>query len=277
MSNRRVVLLSPGGTFADAVLALLADRGVEIAAFLLYLPGGPGEWRKAPTAGRRLLSLAGTPLRWARRRVRQRAHARAARRKGPVVLTGRLNGARMERDLRRLAPDGVVLAHCGLVARNVLQVPRDGVVNVHPGLLPWIRGNSPIGNSLVRGVPLGATAFRVDPGIDTGAILARRLVPVSGVETAGELREAVFRLWVGMTADLAADACAGRVPPGSPQHARFPLCGTLPAPEQIALIEDAVRRGEPKALFDRWAPACDPLDLSLPFDADAVLTARAAE
>jgi hypothetical protein len=33
-------------------------------------------------------------------------------------------------------------------------------------------------------------------------------------------------------------------------------------------MEAAIARGDAKALLDRWAPFCDPADLSLPADAD---------
>jgi folate-dependent phosphoribosylglycinamide formyltransferase PurN len=276
MSSRRVVILSPGGRFTDDVLALLGERGTRVHALVLYVPGAAGGWRKAPTRAARLASLARTPLRWVRLRARQRARARAARSSARVVLTGTLNGARVKRDLRRLEPDLVVLARCGLVDPDVLSIPREGVVNVHPGLLPWIRGNSPIANSLLRGVPLGATAFRVDAGIDTGAIIARRLLPLHGGETLADVRDALFRLWVDMTARLVADACDGRVPAAIPQPERFPICRTLTDPAQAAAMEDAVRRGDARVLLDRWAHLCDPENLSLPHDANASPTARAA-
>jgi hypothetical protein len=277
MTPRRVVLLSPGGKFADALLGVLGQRGIEVDALLLYLPGAAGEWRKAPTAVGRMRSFLRAPLRWARRRWKQHGEARALGRLGRVVSTGTLNGVRMMRHLRRLRPDVLVLAHCGIVQPHVLRIPGDGVLNVHPGLLPWIRGNSPIGHSLQRGVPLGATAFRVDPGIDTGAILTRRLVPIRGGETVEELREALFRLWVEMTADVVAQASAGRVPPGLAQPGRFPLCRTLPVPEQRAILDDAVLRDEPKALFDRWAAACDPVEFALPPDAEVTPMPRLSQ
>jgi hypothetical protein len=266
--SRRVVVLSPGGRFTSDLMALLALRGTAVDALVLYVPGVVREWRSASPAGR-LLGLPFLPLRWLRRRVRRRLAARAPGGAARVVLSGSLNGRRMTRDLRRLRPDVVVLAHCGLVAPHLLEIARDGVVNVHPGLLPWIRGNSPLGSSFLRRVPLGCTAFRVDAGIDTGRILSRRLLPVGGGETAAELRDALHRLWVEMTADLVAAAYAGGIAEGVPQEGRFRLCRTLAGTEQRLAIEDAVRRGVPKALFELWRPLCHPSDLSLPAGADA--------
>lgn len=268
MSSRRVVILTPGGRFVEDVLALLAERGTVVHAVVLYLPPPPaarGEMRGMARARHHAFR----PLRWVRRRIAQRLRMRRMR-GVPVVRTGELNGRRMTDDLRRLDPDVVLLAHCGLVAPDVLAVPREGAVNVHPGLLPWIRGSSPIANSLLRGVPLGASAFRVDAGIDTGAVLARRLVSLAGSETVSDVRDALHRLWVEMTADLVAAVSAAPLPPGTPQGDRFPLCRTMEAPPQRAAMAAAIARGEAKALFDRWAPHCDPSTHALPADADAL-------
>jgi hypothetical protein len=268
-SGRRVVVLSPGGSFAAALTALLARRGSGVDALVLYAPGRIRAWWRSAAPAARTLGLPLLPARWLAGRVRRRLAARGLRGAWRVVLTGPLNGARMSRDLRRLRPDVVVLAHCGILAPHVLATAGEGVVSAHPGLLPWIRGNSPLANSLLRRVPLGCTAFRVDPGIDTGRILSRRLLPVGGTETAAGLRDALFGLWVEMTADLVAAASAGEVPGGFAQDGRFRLCRTLPAPEGRRVVEDAVRRGEPKALFDLWRPLCASVDLSLPAEADA--------
>lgn len=253
VTRRHVALLSPGCSFADDVLAGLGERGGAVDSIVIYRPPAP----------RRPRAL----VRWLARQAYLRLGR--SRRSGPrVVFTGALNGRRMSGDLARLRPDVVVLARCGLLEPHVLAIPREGVVNVHPGLLPWIRSASPLAHSLRRQVPLGAAAFRVDAGIDTGPLLERRLVPVAGGESANDLRRAIHRLWVEMTVDLAAAAAAGPLPDGTPQCARFPICPPVNDPAGIAAMEDAIQRGGAKQLFDRWIGLCGPR-ATLPLDADA--------
>lgn len=264
--RRRVVILSPGGRVVDAVLARLARSGAPADALLLYDRGVIGEWRRAGGSIRGIPLL---PARWLGRQIR-RGITKPPAGARTIVHTGALNGPRMLRDLARLGPDVIVLAHCGLVSADVLRAAKEGVVAVHPGLLPWIRGSSPLAHSLARGIPLGCTAFRADEGIDTGSILSRRLVPVDGSEGAGGLRDALFALWVEMTADLVANASAAPLPGGSAQPGRFPLCRPLPASESTAMVEDAVRRDRARTLFDAWRPLCG-ADLRLPEDADISL------
>ena len=244
---------------------------------MLYVPGVIRQWRRLPRA-RRLLGTPLLPLRWLSRRLKRRRFAASVTGgTSRVVLTGTLNGRGMTDDLRRLQPDVLVLAHCGLVAPEVIEIARDGVVNVHPGLLPWIRGNSPLGNSLIRRIPLGCTAFRVDAGIDTGRILIRRLLPIRGGETMAELRDALHRQWVEMTADLVAAAHAGEIGEGFAQEGRFPLCRTLAGADDERAVDEAVRDKEPRVRFEIWRALCDPADLSLAAGAAVVFAPPVGE
>jgi methionyl-tRNA formyltransferase len=63
---------------------------------------------------------------------------------------------------------------------EVLAVPRLGIVNGHPSLLPRWRGANPFGWTLRCGDPeLGFTFHLMDEGLDTGPILAQGSVPLS--------------------------------------------------------------------------------------------------
>ena len=53
-------------------------------------------------------------------------------------------------------------------AKALLDVPRLGVLNIHLGLLPEIRGMSSPEWSLLNRVPVGITIHYMDAGIDTG-------------------------------------------------------------------------------------------------------------
>jgi len=80
--------------------------------------------------------------------------------------------------LEALAPDIVVLGGTRIIKPYILEIPARGTVNVHPGLLPWLRGSASVGWALYKDMPVGATVHFIDPSIDTGDIILREELPV---------------------------------------------------------------------------------------------------
>lgn len=78
------------------------------------------------------------------------------------------------------SPDLVVLAgFLKLVGSDVLAAFPGRVINTHNALLPSFPGVHGPADALAYGVKIsGATLFIVDPGVDTGAILAQVTCPV---------------------------------------------------------------------------------------------------
>jgi methionyl-tRNA formyltransferase len=95
-----------------------------------------------------------------------------------------------------LGPDVAVLADFGrLVPPEVLAVPARGFLNLHPSLLPRHRGATPIQATILAGDrEAGVSLFEMDPGLDTGPVVAQVAWSLGGHETASELEaEAAHR------------------------------------------------------------------------------------
>jgi methionyl-tRNA formyltransferase len=70
----------------------------------------------------------------------------------------------------------------------VLDEPRHGILNLHPSVLPRHRGASPIQATIAAGDrEAGVTLMQMDPGMDTGPIVATDQWPLTGRETADDL------------------------------------------------------------------------------------------
>jgi hypothetical protein len=91
----------------------------------------------------------------------------------PVALCGDQNSPTSIARLKQWSPDVIIFAGGNILRKQLLSVPRLGVLNAHLGLLPEIRGMSSPEWSLLTGVPTGVTIHYVDAGIDTGPILQR--------------------------------------------------------------------------------------------------------
>ena len=77
--------------------------------------------------------------------------------------------------LKKLAPDLIVM--CGwrqIIKKEILDIPKKGVIGFHPTLLPKGRGPAPIINSILNGVKRsGVTMFHVKEGVDNGDIIGQ--------------------------------------------------------------------------------------------------------
>lgn len=102
----------------------------------------------------------------------------------------------LERELRALELDfALVVAYGKILPEGVLTAPRLGCLNVHASLLPRWRGAAPIQWAIVSGDKrTGVCLMQMDVGMDTGPVLARRVVDIRENETGGELFERLSQL-----------------------------------------------------------------------------------
>jgi methionyl-tRNA formyltransferase len=91
--------------------------------------------------------------------------------------------------IRELAPDvGVVVAYGHILKRELLQLPRRGMVNVHPSLLPELRGAAPVEWAILNGLEkTGVSIMQLDEGLDSGPVLLQIPHRIDPDQTGGEL------------------------------------------------------------------------------------------
>src|SRR5262245_56259293 len=103
-----------------------------------------------------------------------------------VFDASRLRDPLVQRQVAALEADIGLSVMLGYVlAPDFLSVFPRGVVNLHPGLLPFNRGAHPNVWSIVDGTPAGATLHWMDESVDTGDIIAQMPIDVA-VEDTGE-------------------------------------------------------------------------------------------
>jgi methionyl-tRNA formyltransferase len=85
--------------------------------------------------------------------------------------------------LEELNPDLGVLGGTRIIRDRILRIPKDGMLNAHPGLLPEVRGSASPAWSVYYDIPIGSTAHFIDPGIDTGDIVGKREIPIHRGDT----------------------------------------------------------------------------------------------
>lgn len=82
----------------------------------------------------------------------------------------------------------IVAAFGQILPQAVLDLPRYGTLNIHASLLPKYRGSSPISEAILRGdAETGVTIMLIDAGVDTGPMLLKRALLLTGDETTASL------------------------------------------------------------------------------------------
>ncbi len=106
-------------------------------------------------------------------------------------------------DLKALNPDVIVTCAYGqILSKEILDIPKYGVINIHASLLPKYRGSSPIQWAIINGEKeTGVTIMQTALGVDTGDILMQEATLIKEYETAGELFERLSIIGANLIVD----------------------------------------------------------------------------
>ncbi len=106
-----------------------------------------------------------------------------------VVQPEKLKNPGVVAELAGYQPEAIVVAAYGqILPRAVLDIPKYGCLNLHPSLLPRHRGSSPVTATILAGDEFaGISIMLMDKGLDTGPVLTRAQIPVTGQDTTGTL------------------------------------------------------------------------------------------
>jgi methionyl-tRNA formyltransferase len=168
--------------------------------------------------------------------------AAAAARALQILQPASLRAPSVEADLAAWKPDlGVVAAYGQLIPTPLLSLPRLGMINVHPSLLPKYRGAAPVHRAVMAGdAETGVTIMRVAPKLDSGAMFAAAVRPIGPDETSEELENALALLGGRLLVDVADAMAAGRA---------------REEPQDERLVTYAARLTKEEGLIDWTQPA----------------------
>ena len=90
----------------------------------------------------------------------------------------------------------VVAAYGKILPCQILNIPRMGVINIHPSNLPLFRGPSPVASTILEGSSeTGISIMLMDEGVDSGPLIYRSpVIPLLGIEKTSSLTGALFRI-----------------------------------------------------------------------------------
>jgi folate-dependent phosphoribosylglycinamide formyltransferase PurN len=104
-----------------------------------------------------------------------------------VHIVNDFNAQKCEQLLKEIDPDVIVLGGSRIIRKNIINIPKVGILNAHLGLLPKYRGVDVIPWAIYNGDDIGVTVHFVDEGIDTGGIVVQKVIDVTESDTIDSL------------------------------------------------------------------------------------------
>ncbi len=96
--------------------------------------------------------------------------------------------------MSKMKPDIGILASFGkILPKEILKIPKHGILNIHPSLLPKYRGPTPVPTAILNGdQETGVTIIKMDEKMDHGPILSQFKVEIRPDDTAETLLKRLF-------------------------------------------------------------------------------------
>ena len=83
----------------------------------------------------------------------------------------------------------VVVAYGQILSREIIDIPKKYIVNVHASILPKLRGAAPINRAIIEGhKKTGVSLMKVEEGLDSGAVSSVKEIEIKNMN-AGELED----------------------------------------------------------------------------------------
>jgi methionyl-tRNA formyltransferase len=152
------------------------------------------------------------------------------------------------KELKEKAPQGgwdvfVVAAYTKLIPSEVFDMPKAKTLNVHPSLLPKLRGPSPIKSAVLAEDETGVTIMQIDEELDHGPLVATRKleIPRSIGEwpvKSGVLEKLLAEEGGKLLCEILPDWVAGKIKPQIQNHEKATFTKKFTTEDGLINLED---------------------------------------
>ena len=158
----------------------------------------------------------------------------------PLRIMGNINAPDAEAWLREIRPDIILSVRYDFIFRkHIIDIPKYGILNVHPGKLPHYRGvYAPFRAMLYGDQHAGCTLHFVDEGIDTGPMVGIRYLPTDHSKSVLWHMANLYPMGIDMFIEHLPELGKGVLPPSKPQNSAEGHYYTFPTPEEFREFAD---------------------------------------
>ncbi len=122
--------------------------------------------------------------------------------------------------IKNINPDLIVVfAYGHIIPKEIIDIPKFGVLNIHTSILPKYRGPSPIQYAILNGdKKTGVTLIQIDEQLDHGPILAQKEVEISEKETSETLHDKLAEAGANLLLEILPLYFAGKIKAKEQEH-----------------------------------------------------------
>ncbi|MBU0670552.1 MAG: methionyl-tRNA formyltransferase [Patescibacteria group bacterium] len=143
----------------------------------------------------------------------------------------------------------VVVAYGKLIPKEILKIPKFGFINLHPSLLPDLRGPSPIQTALLRGYQeTGVSVMQLDEGMDSGPILAQEKIKINEDDNALSLSNICAQKGAELLDTVLDNYLHGKIIPQPQDDDKSTICKLIKREDGEVNLE----KDDPQLIFNKF-------------------------
>lgn len=113
-----------------------------------------------------------------------------------VIQPKRMKDEEVIAKIKEINPDLIVVVAYGkILPKEIIDIPKYGIINVHSSLLPKYRGASPIHSAILNGdKESGVSIMYIEEGLDSGDVILKEICEITEDDTLGTLHDRLKEL-----------------------------------------------------------------------------------
>ena len=113
-----------------------------------------------------------------------------------VIQPKRMKDEEVIDKIKEVNPDLIVVVAYGkILPKEIIDIPKYGIINVHSSLLPKYRGASPIHSAILNGdKESGVSIMYIEEGLDSGDVILKETCEITEDDTLGTLHDRLKEL-----------------------------------------------------------------------------------
>ena len=108
-----------------------------------------------------------------------------------VIQPKKIKDEKIIEKIKEINPDLIIVVAYGkILPKEIIDIPKYGIINVHSSLLPKYRGASPIHSAILNGdTKSGVSIMYIEEGLDSGDVILQESCDILENDTLGTLHD----------------------------------------------------------------------------------------